>query len=158
MGTVTISFLFLFTETGNSVTFHWETHTISPFPLIDFQPRNMTALKWDSVVTNAIKLPGTPTFNSGARTKRDLIVIMSLWLKTNIQTKQQNNEGDSKQDISVKVQPGLLKLTAKLPTTGQLKWEETPPCCLKELEIGAMLADTYQVFIARQSCEKSVHS
>lgn len=65
----------------------------------------MTALKWDSVSTNAIKLPGTQTFNSGARTKRDLIFIMSLWLKT----KQQDNEGDSKQDISVKVQPGLLR-------------------------------------------------
>lgn len=66
----------------------------------------MTALKWDSVVTNAIKLPGTQTFNSGARTKRNLIFIMSLWLKTN-KTKQQNNEGDSKQDISARVQPGL---------------------------------------------------
>lgn len=52
------------------------------------------------------KLPRTQTVNSGASTKRDLIFIMSLWLKTN-KTTQQNNEGDSKQDISVKVQPGL---------------------------------------------------
>lgn len=118
----------------------------------------MSALKWDSVVTNAIKLPGTQTFNSGARTKRDLIFIMSLWLKKTNKTKKQNNEGDSKQDISVKVQPGLLRLTAKLPTTGQLKWKVTPPWCLKELENGAMIADTYQAFIARQSREKSVHS
>lgn len=116
----------------------------------------MSALKWDSVVTNAIRLPGTQTFNSGARTKRDLIFIMSLWLKKTNKTK--NNEEDSKQDISVKVQPGLLRLTAKLPTTGQLKWKVTPPWCLKELENGAMIADTYQAFIARQSREKSVHS
>lgn len=71
---------------------------------------------------------------------------------------QKHSEKDSKQDILVKVLPGLFRQTAMLPTTEQLKWKMTPLWCLKMLKNGPMIADAYQALIARQGREKLVHT
>lgn len=71
---------------------------------------------------------------------------------------QKHSEKDSKQDILVKVLPGLFRQTAMLPTTDQLKWQVTPlRRCLKMLKNGPTIADAYQALIARHGREKLVH-